>query len=191
MEYKLYNYTKDVGPEKFEEAPFGIDYNILGLHKKRTFNKGELILVEYYGDYDLQTKEYSDLVLKEERTYHRDADLLAYQRDMKVTWYLIDDSVGDCKETKKFYAPDESIREGIKRRDNIISNVKLSIFFLLGKTDAYDLLNSIFNNLGLYKDGFRQPLLDELSTINKTYLDSNMVSEGVTARMYLINELTL
>ncbi|CAG7580723.1 MAG: hypothetical protein SLAVMIC_00534 [uncultured marine phage] len=193
-EYKLYAFTdmgaQFVGPDMVTVAPMNINYNILGLHKKRTFVKGEISTVEYYADYDLVTKEYKDLILKEEREYLR-LDGLAYQRNMKVTWYYLDDTQGESKSTVKYYPPDESIKEGISRRTNIISNLKMVSFGTLGSENAYDLLSSIYNELGLYKDGYTQPLLDSLAILVKPYLDSTFVADGVTLRMYLISEMTI
>ena len=47
------------------EDPSKIDYDILGLNKKRTIIKGELRQVEYYKNYDYSSNTYSDLVVLE------------------------------------------------------------------------------------------------------------------------------
>lgn len=193
-EYKIYAFTdmgaQFVAPDMVTVPPTNINYNILGLHKKRTFVKGEVTTVEYYAEYDLLSKEYKDLILKEERSYLRDNGLV-YQRNLTVTWYYLDDTEGEQKSTVKYYPPDESIKEGIRRRTNIISNLKMVSFSMLGSENAYDLLSSIYNELGLYKDGYTQPLLDILGTLIKPYLDTTFVADSVTLRMYLISEMTI
>lgn len=190
MEYKIYNYIENVMPEDMESSPSNINYDIIGLHKKRTFNKGELTNVEYFGEYDLITRQYSDLVLTESRVYSRDNKGFAYKRDLTTVWYKNDDSVGDSKTTQKYYSADESIKEGETRRSNIISRLKLEAFSLLGDVNAYDFLTEIFTDLGLYRDGFKTSLLIKIQNLNKAYLDTLMADNTTTVRAYVIEELT-
>lgn len=190
MEYKIYNYASNVRPEDTQDTPYDLDYNILGLHKKRDFVKGELVKVSYYGEYDYETKEYSDLVLEETRIYNRDKNSLVYRRDMEVVWYLSDDSKGDSKKTEKFYSPDESINEGEKRRSNIVSRLKLEVLGILGPELAYSFLSEVFTELGLYRDGFRNALISKIDLMEDAYLLENIEGTEIIIKDYLISELT-
>ena len=192
MEYKIYNYIKNVLPEQMSESPSDINYNTIGLHKKRTFVKGELIETKYYGKFDLATKEYDDLILIENRIYNRTEDGFVYKRDLTSTWYKIDNNAGETKTTEKFYSSDESIKEGETRRSNIVSRLKLEIFGLLGQANAYDFLTKVFTDLGLYKDGFKGSLLNKVSTLDESYLDDIIPDSdpNITIRNYITEELT-
>ena len=61
-------------------APVNIDYNILGLFKKRYMIRGELIKTEYYREFDFETQTYEDLVLDEIRDYYRNPTGFVYMR---------------------------------------------------------------------------------------------------------------
>lgn len=186
-DYKIYAFLDEM-PENFSITPKNIDYNILGLHKKRTIVKGELVKIEYYSEYDGTT--YNDLILIEERSYERDANGIIIKRDMTIKWIFDDDTISaDTKHTIKFYSNAEKIDEGIKRRKNIISNLKLIAFGLLGKVNAYDLLNACVTDMQIYIDGDRTVLINNIANMNKTYLDGE-VQPGLTIRNYIISELT-
>lgn len=71
------------------DDPMGIDYDIYGLHKRRVIVYGELILTEYYKNYE--DGIYSDLVVSEQRKYTRDSIALAVSREQITTWYFEDE----------------------------------------------------------------------------------------------------
>jgi hypothetical protein len=190
MEYKIYKYT-DITPEFYMITPVDVNYNILGLHKKRTVIKGELKTVEYYGEYDETTNTYSDIVLKETRDYHRDENNLIIKRVLTIEWYYLDDTKSPyTKNTIKYYSIDEKIKEGDRRRNNIISSLKLTLFGLLGQANGYDLLSVLTQEMSLYRDGSKSPLITKLQNIQKTYLDNMVPGTNIVIRDYIVNELT-
>lgn len=152
------------------ENPRYIDYDILGLHKKRTIIKGELIKVEYYKDFNTGNSEYSDLVIKEERVYNRNEIGLAQYRQMEISWYLNNEDVGMTVDTMKFYTPKESIDEGKIRRLNIVSEAKIYSLNTIGQQYSFDLLNDLKVNIDLYIDGYKTLLINEIQSIDKPYL---------------------
>ena len=117
-------------------SPEIIDYDILGLHKKRVIVKGELKTIEYYQKYDGTT--YSDLIVKETRTYTRDSIGLVAQRTLTSEWYLKDETVGLLTTNIKYYAPNEAIEEGITRRNNIIADAKIYCLGTIGQSYGFD-----------------------------------------------------
>ncbi len=159
------------------DDPSLIDYDILGLHKKRTIVKGELILVEYFRDFDDIAQVYSDLVVKETRSYVRNQIGLALSRDMEITWYLKNGEIGVIKNTRKFYNSKESMTEGSTRRLNIIEEAKAYVLSVVGQANAFDLLSALKSYIELYKDGYRAPLISYVGTVDKPYLDANMKAE--------------
>lgn len=172
------------------ENPLIVDYDILGFHKKRIIIKGELVLVEYYKNYD-GIDSYSDIIVRETRVYKRNEIGIIQYRDILVEWYLDNDLVGLTKTWRKYYGPEEAIDEGVVRRKNMISLAKTvllrELFILFGsplnQNYGFDLLSSISNQIKFFEDGYTQPLRDAIDTSTKPYLNSNIKS-------MLIEELT-
>jgi len=162
--------------------PSDINYDIFGLIKKRTVISGELISVEYYSSYDEKTDIYSNLVVKESKTYNRDSINIILSRTTKIDWYLTDGTVGCSKELIKYYAPDEAIAEGVERRRTMISFAKNTLLSELRKiySDttsqqyAYDLLISLSTEIKYFEDGYTQPLIDGVNNSTKSYLTINL-----------------
>ena len=155
------------------EAPTDLNYDLYGLHKKRTLNQGELNLIEYYSTYDGTT--YSDLVLKEERVYARDVNNLVQFRTQTTTWYLTDDTVGCTKVTTKYYAIEESIAESEIRRGNLISTAKLYTLSQIGIENCWDFIQSINTEITLYIQGATQFLKDAITASTKPYLTPTII----------------
>ena len=117
---------KNADPDEFHSPPFDYNYNILGLSKKRTFNKGELNRIDYYGYMD-SGGTYQDLVLTEYRTFFRKSRMV-YKRTMHIDWYLEDGSVGEHKTADKYYSPEESLKLGERKTFQTKSLIPSPIF---------------------------------------------------------------
>lgn len=201
--YKIYNYYEEIPEDvSIEVAPHDMNYDILALHKNRSFNKGEIISVEYYGDHDYFTKTYSDLLVKEVREYHR-LNHMIYRRNMAISWYLNDGTVGHVKNTVKYYTTQEGIRAGETRRANVITNVKITVVGLImaasgiTSVDAQELgrpfINTYSNEMAKYIQGYEDEIKNVIT--NDTQYDwLNLEipnTGGITIRQYLISELTI
>jgi hypothetical protein len=167
-----------------QESPFYIDYDVYGLHKEKIVVKGNLILVNYYKNYDIISKEYSDLVVREHREYLRDENGLAIKRNQKTEWIMMDESVGLTKNTIKYYNQTEAIQEGIDRRTNIIDETKVYCINNIGLNYSFDLLNTVSVYVSLFKDGYTAPLREAISALVKPYLTTELKNE-------IVNILTL
>lgn len=165
------------------ESPEKFDYNIFGLHKKRTIVKGELILCEYFTNYD--GTNYSDLVLTEARQFIRNpANYLVIKRVMTITWYLKDDSVGTVIVNEKYYSAQESIEEGIDMRTNIISYAKLYIMGTIGLANGKDFMDTIISSINLYIQGSTQQLKDVVNASDKSYLTPTIKATVISILTY-------
>jgi hypothetical protein len=173
------------------ENPSKIDYDILGLNKKRTIVKGELKSVEYYTNYIPTSQTYSDLVVSEFRNYTRDVIGLVQYRDMTCNWILNDGTTGLTLSFRKYYTPEEAIQEGIDRRGNMLSFAKTSLLDglkaiygePLNQTYAFDMLTSVKTQMEYFTQGYTQPLRDAVSASTKAYL-----TEGI--KVAVIEQLT-
>lgn len=156
------------------ESPEDINYDILGLHKKLIFDKGELLKVEYYKNYDGTT--YSDLAVTEDRIYTRAVSTLLVSRNMIIKWYLTNNTVGYTKETVKYYNASQAYNEGKTRRSNVINDASMYLFSQVGKTNAIDFLTDVDAQISLYIKGNTQPIIDRINVTIKTYMTSTIKS---------------
>lgn len=200
--FLLYDYINDGSTIINAHPPVDVDYDIMSLHKKRTTVKGELIKVEYYGDYNYVTKTYSKKIVSEERTYYKVNQLLN-RREMTIKWYLSDGSVGFQKNTTKYYSNTEAMAELDTRRANIISELKINtvglIIFCSGVTSVQaqligkPLVSTYNIEMSKYVQGYEQELRDAI--LNDTiYPWLNLTipnTGGMTIRQYLISGLTV
>jgi len=160
------------------EEPLEIDYNIFGLHKKKTIVQGELQSIEYYKSYDGVT--YSDLVVDEQRVYTRDAWGLVLYRTQTSTWYLEDNSVGCTKVVIKYYNPQETMEEFTMRMSNLMSEAKLYVASQVGLPDALDFMTSLNTEISLYIQGEHTALLNAITASTKPYLTPTIISDLTT-----------
>ena len=168
-----------------------IDYDLRGYHKKRTFNIGELRVIEYYRNFDIFTDTYSDLIIREERKYLRDTNTgLAYAREMNIHWYLNTDEVGySILNRMKYYSMAESMQEVRDRRTNLFTDAEKYILFELSQIytsnevmqKAVYLKASLQNEKYMYIEGVAEPLIaflaQENNVINEVFTDSNKATE--------------
>lgn len=167
------------------DSPENIDYDIYGLHKERIISHdGFLTDVKYWKNYDGQT--YSDLYVHEKRVYNIDSQTgLSITRQMSISWYLEDDTVGYTREYPlKYYNQQEAIEEGIIRRNNIISKAKVYCINQLGLQYSFDLLNSLKSQIDLFNQGYTQPLRDAVQSSTKPYLTQQMKDDIVAILTY-------
>jgi len=198
--YEIYDYIifdDSVDPQR---APLNLDYDIIGLHKKRTLSKGELVVVEYYGKYD--SGVYSNLIIREERVYYR-VNQMVSRREMDIKWYLNDGTVGTTKHTIKYYSTTESMQELDSRRSNIISDLKINTVGLVmlcsgvtsvaAQTIARPMVSTYNLEISKYLQGYEQEL--RTAVANDTiypWLDLTIPNTGgLTIRQYLISGLTV
>jgi hypothetical protein len=164
------------------EDPSSIDYDIIGLHKKRTIIKGELRQIEYYRNYIQSSDTYSDLVISEFRDYTRNEIGIAQYRTQTTNWILSDNTTGLTKFFKKYYTPEEGIQEGINRRDNMIAFAKTALLDGLkaiygepaNQSYSFDLLLSVKTQMDYFSQGYTQPLRDAISASTKPYLTTGI-----------------
>ena len=200
--FKIYNFTKNIEPKDFSVAPYDLNYDVLGFHKKRTFNKGEIKTVEYYGSYDFTGQTYTDLIVKETRTYYRINQMLN-RRHLYIEWYLCDGTVGAIKETWKYYTPEESMAAGERRRRNVISTLKIETIGLImqasGLTQSHaeqvgwEFLKEFNYEIDQYVEGVQDLLKNAIMTTqNHGWLDWEIPNTGgITVRMYLYDSINI
>lgn len=164
-------------------VPEIINYNHLGLFKKKYSSHGLLNKVEYYRYFD--GENYSDLILEEEYDYGFTGILLT-SKTTTVRWYDEDNEIAYQLSFLKRYMSWEIINAGIERRSNIIADIKIYVLSILSTIDAYDFLFETKNEVDIYINGFSDPLINKILDLSssKPYITGEMKDE-------IINQLNI
>jgi len=129
-----------------------IDYRILGYHKKEIFDtKGDLATVEFYKNYDPGTDTFSNLRVKETRTYTRDAVTgLLTQRDMTIEWYGGGEILMTTKTTTKFYNAQKGYVANKQARQNLIDKAAMYLVSQVGVPNSKAFWKTVRNEADDY-----------------------------------------
>jgi hypothetical protein len=122
------------------------------------------------------------LVVSEFRDYTRNEIGLVKYRIQTTNWIFEDNTTGLTKTFKKYYTPEESVREGIERRDNMIAFAKTALLDGLkanygepaNQIYSFDLLLSVKTQMDYFSQGYTQPLRDAVSASTKPYLTTSL-----------------
>lgn len=173
---------------KNTNSPLSLNYKTYGLYGVKTYDQGEISKVEYYSTYS--NDEYSDLVVDETISYVKDSLGFFKEKIINIRWYLENNTIGAEKVVTKKFNNIESITEGVKKRENIISTAKQMIILEISNsfsgndilTEAYTLLNDLGSEITLYIQGNKQPLIDAINSSNKSYI--------ISIKSELLSEIT-
>jgi hypothetical protein len=201
--FKIYDRIGDGNIIQNDSPPIDVDYDIMGYAKKRTFNQGELVKVEYFENFIPSSNTYSVKVVEEDRIYYRINQMLN-SRAMVIKWFLNDGSIGYTKTTNKSYTTLEAIQAGETRRANVISDLKINVIGLImsmqqgvtsiqAQMTGAPFLNTYALQISKYIQGFEQDIKDAIQN-DTTFTWLNLVipnTGGMTVRQYLIAGLTI
>lgn len=151
-----------------------VDYTIMpkpNLFPKRTFVKGELRKVEWY-----EEETFQNLVLVAEMSYTRDYFGFATSRTTVRKWYAEDGSeLENIKTTNKKYSPLEQIKEGKRRRGNIVDGIQLPTMSFMVETMTVEPWNLDQMTILLMGRDF----MDRFSNQFKNFIDnSSTITSG-------------
>ena len=147
-----------------------IDYSIQGFHKQLTFDsKGDLTVVSYYQSYDNVNKVFSNLKVKEQRTYIRGASTLLEQRDMLIEWFSGSNLIAS-KTTNKYYTAEIGYKANKRARQNLVDKASMYLLSVIGIDDAKKFLEGVSGSILTYVDGTISPLVNLISTSTETYM---------------------
>lgn len=208
---KLYRYIP-LHFTDYTEAPHNIDFETgitARLHPKVYMTFGEVTKIEYYASSTQSgfSQTYSDLILQEDFSYTRDSNGFALSRTHTITWYREDGSAHPSTKVRtKYYSADDSYREGIRRRGNIIDALIMEIAGMLlatvpSGTDQEKIqLGRNFmayhkTNLDLFKEASNQGILyavrDDAVTEHNTWLNNVVAAPSTTIRHVILARLNM
>ena len=161
-----------------------VDYRLEGYHKKATISPmGDVVLLEFYSSYDEEANTYSDLKVRETRTYTRDQSTgLVTKREMLVEWLSSNESVIASKTITKYYSASEGYLRNQKSRINLIDQASLLLFATLmqeygpeqGESNSLELLSDLASDIVIYSRGNRQPLITSVQGSTRAYMSQSL-----------------
>ncbi len=147
-----------------------IDYTLFGLHKEEIFDdKGDLIELNLYRQYDDVNEIYSEIAIKEERNYIRNSSTgLLKKRITDIKWYDEDGNVIlEKTQVTKFYSKKKGFRANKRARKNLIEKASMYLFGALITADPLNAEANVDNFESLtdsaaskYIKSNTQPLID-------------------------------
>lgn len=214
LDVKLFRYI----PMEFvsyDEPPLDVNYETgLTTRLHPTVSEmvdGEVRRIDYYASasIDMQTGavSYSDLIVREDFAYQRDAVGFARARTQTITWYLEDGTPHPTtKQRPKFYEPDESLREGMRRRGNITDKLAMDLAGILMVTqtqlanpqDRLDLGRDFMRfhktSFDMFVDASSAQILydvrDDAEPAHAVWIDDE-IAPGVTIRATILDALNI
>jgi len=204
---KLHKYIAEHEDHTIYDSPTMHNYitgTTLKFFPKRTMIKGEVTRVDYFADEAL-----TDLILRVDIEYTRDALYLALERTVTRTWFREDDTPAPTqKVTKKIYTIniDDQMKEAHRRRQNIIDHLLLVVLGMMVATlpgeEMADILTdgrSFNHDLQGEFDTYVAVGGEEIVTvvsgttvsgITGNWIDNVIDGEGTTIRDYMMEELS-
>ena len=213
--YKIYEYMDDLDQEFVNpyHLPSYINYKTqlnTRLFPVHTFNKGELQRTMYYGTYDEETETYSEPVLCCDFAYTRDPLNFAIKRDTVRKWFRTNEVLEESsvKTSTKYYDQQQRIREGKRRRGNVMDDITITVMGMIIATELPKGELSPYSNetevvaegkrfLAYHKDAFtnyiddaNEQIIDDIILDSTHWLSNIIDGNGTTILDYLVNELT-
>lgn len=207
---KIYRYIQNSNDYRLFDVPKGHDYKrglTDTLFPKEYFNHGEMYKSEYFSD-EAQT----DLVIRVDILYTRDAMGFATNRTTTRTWILEDGTEHpDTKVTTKVYRMGTlgPIEEGIRRRGNIVKGLQMPILgMMIGTISAKDgeseperqtrcvmlgrrFLEQHKNSFTMFTEDSNRQIVEDVSEATDFWIDAIVDAQGGTIREYIIEALNI
>lgn len=206
--YKIYYFLDHIPVDEWDIPPHHIDYRTapkVRLVPKRTFVKGELVMVEYYETWDQENDVYTNLIVREDIAYHRKNGFVSH-REMIITWFLDDENGSASPKTKsriKYYSGPEAIEEGKRRRYNIVNQLSINATGMIAIAEQLPVeqaaqigagfINQFVEEVTSFERSGDPALKNAVAAASDSFLDKPAAgqADGVTIRDYMVEELTV
>lgn len=173
-----------------DKSPVNFNINHFGLYKEEVIDDlGLLIENNYYKNYDGTT--YSDLVVTDVYSYYINANDLVETRTETITWYLNNGEVGVSKTIQKYYKTQDAIKEGMRRRTNLIDKAKtyglinISGEYSPGIPNSHHFFTTILTEVNKYINGVvKDDLITAIQNSAETYLTQQIKDDLVGILQY-------
>lgn len=147
------------------------DFRLKGYHKVMTQNvNGDAATIEYYGDYNGGNPQH--LKVREVRTYSRNAVTgIPESIDILIEWIGSDGVSSKInKSFTKHLDPNRGMAKNEKARKRLLNKAKGAAIQLIGMSAGKTFMRNFGNEMTLYVEGDRQPLIDGIDASGETQL---------------------
>ncbi len=167
--------------------------NIFGLFEKGALDeKGDVVLLEMYKDYDEGTGLYDKLAVKETRTYQRNVVGGMEKRITNIQWYYENGKkANNEKDTQKFFSAAESMTQNQKSRTNLVNKAGTDLVMDLikqygpteGEDKAQEFLASLTDVGAIYMQAINiEPLVTAVENTAFAYMLEDSLQQPGTTR---------
>lgn len=173
MDLKILNL--DVVVNSGVTQPELVNYDNLGLFKRKTTAKGLVSRCEYFVEFD--GENYINKLVDVTFSYTFNG-VVYVGSTTRVQWINLNEEVGYEKTFVKTFMPWEIIDFGITKRTNIFSTAKLYALGQIGIVNGYDLMTACAIESEQYISGPYQPLVDKILSLVgvKAYLTPELAA---------------
>ena len=199
LDFRVYSYAEGYLKNRVY-LPTELDYRLLNLHRKETFDRGLRVRVDYFGQYEKgQENPFRELVVSEHHSYqYMPYRMIPTEREILIEWLRNDGTIGCTKPKNRHFLGTEGAKVHEKRKAANVMNLKAVIygFFVqaLGESQGLSRVNILFGYLfqGIetYVKGHEGFLIDAIRDYDEEVFDYPFAEE-VTLRQYLISELDI
>lgn len=156
-------------------VPEMIDFDHLGLYKKKSVSKGVVNSVEYYKYKN--GKSFEDLIVVTDFLYVFEPPGIYTGMTTRIKWIDYQESIGYQNEFFKEFLAWEIIEFGIQKRQNILAEAKMFCLQTFGIVNGYDLLTTLTDQVDSYINGVSTPLLTTINLLVKPYLTTEIKTD--------------
>jgi len=207
-EYAMYRFIRsDMRSKNLNEVDYiGIRELTLRLQFRRTWNHGHLLKIEFFETYDEAANIGTNKLLEIETEYTVNSSGDLIHREKTRRWFLLDNAtIGVSTLSPKTVLIEDSIKEGNRRRVNIVDQLKKNLPWLIMITQSVDIDTARLMGGALfvkYKTGFELfielklfNLADDIlaeTDANFSWIESQVpnADEGHLIRDYLHDQIT-
>ncbi len=199
LDFRVYSYAEGYLKNRVY-LPTELDYRLLNLHRKETFDRGLRVRVDYFGHYEQgEENPFRELVVSEHHSYqYMPYRMIPTEREILIEWLRNDGSVGCTKTKTRHFLGTEGAKVHEKRKQANVMNLKAIIFGFftqaLGADQGLSRVNMLFGYLfqpiETYTKGHEGFLIDAIAAYDEEVFDYP-IAQGVSLRQYLISELDI
>ena len=175
-----------------------VDYRTLWLKKEEVMTEWEVSQVNFWAEYDEDTKVYSNKVVQEDIVFVRDTEWYVQNRTKNIKRINDDETIGKDKENKKYYTMEQAAILWENKRSNIVVKVKTSTLGLLVQTGeattvaeaevvGMPFLSGLCDKIFKFISWDVQPLIDAITNDTTYTWLNNDIGGSVTIRQYILS----
>jgi len=153
------------------------DYRIKGYHKVMSQNNtGDAHVIDYFADYN--DGDPLNLKVRETRTYTRNGVTgIVEEINIKIDWFSGDGiTIRDTKTIIKHIDIDRGMRKNERARKRLLNKAKGAAIQMIGMSAGKTFMRNFANEMTLYIEGDREPLIDGINNSGQTDLFKNTLT---------------